>query len=211
MSNPFSILAISLVMLLTSGCAFATRIDGPYKGKVIDADTREPIEGVVVLGTWSRETPTAGGAVHTYYDAQETVTDKNGEFEIKGQGLLIMSNIIPMDVLIFKAGYEYDSGPWRGLTGRGWIGNEESYDPVSKTKVTRPVFDPKIKVKREGDKAIIPLKKLTMEERKKKGGPPIPLSEAPLKKVILMLREIDKDDKERGLETRGIWKGERYE
>jgi hypothetical protein len=184
------IIVLCFHLILLSSC-YAARIDGPYRGRVIDADTREPIEGVVVLGTWDRETPTVAGAVHRYYDATETVTDKNGEFEIKGLGVLLMSNIIPMEVLIFKAGYEYwGLGPWSGLK-KGYLS--------SKT------------VKWEGDKAIIPLKKLTMEERKKSGGPPDPPSEAPLEKVILMLREIDKNDKERGLETRGIWKGQKYE
>lgn len=138
-------------LILLSSC-YAARIDGPYRGRVIDADTREPIEGVVVLGTWDRETPTVAGAVHKYYDATETVTDKNGEFEIKGLGVLVMSNIIPMDVFIFKAGYEYDSGSWIGLKSRGrkWHEDEESYDPVLKTKVTRHVFDPQKKLHGKG-------------------------------------------------------------
>jgi hypothetical protein len=199
MKKLFIITISILEILIASGCAFATRIDGPYRGRVIDADTREPIEGVVVLGVWDREYPGAGGAVHQYYDAMETVTDKNGDFEIKGLGLLVMSNIIPMDVLIFKAGYEHiGRGSWKGIKRRGWKGDEESYDPVKNIKVHREVYDPKIKVKWEGDKAIIPLKKLTMEERRKNIPPPPP-SEAPKEKVILMLKEMDKDLREQGM------------
>jgi hypothetical protein len=67
------------------------------------------------------------------------------------------------------------------------------------------------KIEWKGSEPLIPLRKLTMEERKKQSGPSAPPSEAPLKNVILMLREIDKNDKERGLPTRGIWKGEKYE
>lgn len=183
----------ALVISVTSCYGFATiRKDGPYEGKVIDVETGEPIEGVVVLGDWSREHISPGGAVHTFYDAMETVTDKNGDFEIKGLGLLVMSNIIPMDVLIFKAGYEYLKSPWESLKKSKYL--------IAKRKI-----------RWDGDKAIIPLRKLTMEERKKQGGPHDPPSEAPLEKVILMLKEIDKNDKERGLKTRGIWKGERYE
>src|SRR3990170_1219568 len=128
MKKLFIVTICILAILIESGCAFATRIDGPYRGKIIDADSREPIEGVVVLGVWDREYPGAGGAVHEYYDAMETVTDKNGGFEIKGQGLLVMSNVIPMDVLIFKSGYEHiGRGSWKGLKGRGWMRDEESY------------------------------------------------------------------------------------
>ncbi|MGD0884583.1 MAG: hypothetical protein ABSA46_06870 [Thermodesulfovibrionales bacterium] len=203
------IVGLSLIFLF-SCCACAVRVDGPYKGKVIDADTREPIEGVVVLGEWYRETPTAAGAVHRFYDAMETVTDKNGDFEIKGLGLLVLSNVIPMDILIFKAGYEYIGiMPWRGLNSVGEKAEyEESYDPINKTKVLKTIYDNKRKVIWEGDKAIIPLRKLTMEERK---SPPGPSSEAPFEKVRLMLKEMDRDDIERGLSSRKVWKGENIE
>ena len=140
-----------MVIMLFAGCASAIRYDGPYQGRVIDADTGEPIEGVVVLGVWSSETPTVAGAVHHYYDAKETVTDKNGDFTLAGQGLLILSNVTPMNVLIFKAGYEYwGLGPWSGLK-KGYLSSK--------------------KIKWEGEKAIIPLMKLTLEERKKQGTP----------------------------------------
>ncbi|MFZ3136137.1 MAG: carboxypeptidase-like regulatory domain-containing protein [Thermodesulfovibrionales bacterium] len=175
----------SLVMSATSCYGFAViRKDGPYEGRVIDADTGEPIEGVVVLGKWSTEIITPGGATHNFYDAQETVTDKNGEFSIEGLGLKILSNVIPMDVLIFKAGYEYESGSWSSLK-----------------KYAK-------KIKWEGNKAIIPLRKLTMEERRKR-RPPIPPTEAPLKKIRLMLEEINKNEIELGAEPYDIWGGEK--
>jgi hypothetical protein len=102
-----------------------------------------------------------------------------------------MSNLAPMHFMIFKAGYEHiGSAHWASL---------KVDEPLSK------------KITWKGNKPIIPLTKLTMEERKKKNGPSGPPSEAPLKDVILMLREIDKNDKERGLPTRGIWKGDKYE
>ncbi len=165
-----------LLILLTSAYASAIRYDGPYEGKVIDAETGLPIERVVVLGEWSKEYPSPGGAVSEYYDAFETVTDKNGEFSIPGQGLLIFSNITPMDVLIFKAGHEYVSGSWRSLK-------------VSYLYST--------KIKWDGNKAIIPLRKLTMAERKKEGIPSRP--SIPLEKMKLMTEEISKERVEQGL------------
>lgn len=136
----------SLVLSFTSCYGFAViRKDGPYEGRVIDVDTGEPIEGVVVLGVWYKEIPTPGGTVSEYYDAQETVTDKNGEFKIDGLGLKILSNVAPMDVLIFKAGYTYYGlMTWKEIKGL---------------------------YKTEGNKAIIRLKKLKMEERRKQGTP----------------------------------------
>ncbi len=185
-------LIISVILMsLTLGCSYAIRYDGTYSGKIVDADTKEPIEGVVVLGTWSTVAHTVAGGVHSYYDAREAVTDKNGDFAITGMGLKIMSNLEPMNFLIFKAGYEY-IGPAH------WESLREDV-PLSG------------KIKWDENKPIIPLKSLTMEERRKQSGPSGPPSEALLKNVILMLIEIDKNDKERGLPTRGIWKGEKYE
>ena len=175
-----------LVLSVTpcNGCA-VIRKDGPYKGKIIDADTGEPIEGVVVLGVWNREIITPGGATHNFYDAQETVSDKKGEFTIRGLGVLVLSKITPMDVLIFKSGYtEWGYTSWKEL---------------------------KRTVRTEDDRAIIRLKKLTIEERNLKGGPPDPPGEAPFEKVRSMLKEIDRDDRKRGVPPRGMWKGRKIE
>jgi hypothetical protein len=142
----------------------------------VDADTGKPIDGVVVLGVWNKEYPTAAGGVTKFYDAMEIVTDKNGEFEISGQGLRILSFLEPVKILIFKAGYEYVSGSWDSL--------KESY-----------LY--KEKIKWEGNKAIISLKKLTAEERLRRGDPPFI---APAEKMKLMLQEFSKNRVERGLE-----------
>lgn len=179
-----------LLMVIMSSC-YPVRYDGPYKGRVIDAETGQPIEGVVVLGEWSKGLMTPAGTVHSYYDVAETVTDKNGDFEIPGLGLKILTRVEPMNVLIFKAGYEYiGMGPWESFRKDG----------ILKRKVTW-----------RGDRAIIPLRKLTMEERKKGHGPPEPPSKAPFEKVRLMLLEIDKEDIERGFSSRGVWNGKKIE
>ncbi len=184
------IIALILNLFLVSSCHPA-RIDGPYQGRIIDADTRQPIEGVVVLGVWYKEYPFGATGGSEFYDAEETLTDKNGDFEIKGQGLLVLSFIDEMNVLIFKAGYEYIGfGPWVSLKGQGFKEYKTSYDPVTKTKVTAPVFDPKERVHWEGDKAIIPLKKLTIDEMRKSGLPSRP--PIPVEKMKLLTSEINK-------------------
>ncbi|MEJ2697944.1 MAG: hypothetical protein P8013_15025 [Candidatus Sulfobium sp.] len=169
-----------IVLILASGC-YPVHYDGPYKGKVVDAGTGAPIEGAVVLGVWYKEIPTAAGGVSSYYDAEETVTDRNGEFEIKGKGLRILTNITPMNVLIFKAGYEY-IGPamWESLKLDGGL--------------------MKKKVAWEGDRAIIPLKKLTMKERKRRlfGKENIPDD-----KQELLIKELNKERIEIGLRPYG--------
>ena len=177
--NKFLIILIMLLIIATGGCDYLVRYDGPYKGKVVDADTRTPIKGVVVLGVWYKETPTPAGAVSSYYDSKETVTDKNGEFEIPGMGLKIFSTVAPMNVLIFKVGYEYIGlGPWESF----------KMDPIFRKKIAW-----------EGKKAIIPLRKLTMEERNQKGSPDFS-AQIPGEKMELMLEEINSDRSERGLD-----------
>jgi hypothetical protein len=173
------ILSFLLVIItFTLGCFYTVRYDGPYRGKVIDAETLEPLEGVVVLGVWYKEYPTPAGAVHKFYDAKETVTDKNGEFSILGLGLRIMTNVVPMHVMIFKAGYESEGG------GGSWDSLKTGY-LASK------------KIKWEGSKAIIPLRKLTMEERKKRGTPSTP--SIPEDKMKQINKEINKERIEIGL------------
>ncbi len=166
------------MLMVTSSCSmYVVRYDGKYRGKVIDADTAGPIEGVVILGVWNTVHVSPGGGVSYYYDAREIVTDKNGEFLIPGMGLRILSRLEPMDVWIFKAGYRYTGGPWPSLhLGYG------------------------SKVKWEGEKAIIPLKKLMIEERKRGYSPPGPPTEAQrAKKAQRYIEEINKYRREQGL------------
>jgi hypothetical protein len=178
----------SPVLLMTSGCIHAIHVDETYKGRIIDAETKKPIEGVVVLGTWYTAQFSPAGPTHNFYDARETVTDRNGEFLIPGMGLRIMSNLEPMHVLIFKAGYEYLNVPWVSL---------------KKDILLRE------KIKWQGSKAIIPLRRLTMEDRKKSQTfPPYPPSSAPKEIVKLMMEEIYKESTRIGLERRNR-KGEK--
>lgn len=173
---------IIFLAIVTASC-YPVRYDGPYKGRIVKAETGEPLEGVVVLGVWYKETVSPGGGVSSYYDAEETITDKDGEFEIQGKGLKIMSSVGPMHVLIFKAGYEYvGMYPWETLK-------------VDTRKVTW-----------EGKKAIISLKQLNMEERQKGLGPPSPPHEAEKGDIVQMLNEINKDRSELGLNPIDVWK-----
>jgi len=169
-----SFLFFAVLIILSQGCSYAIRYDGTYSGKVVDADTGEPVEGAVVLGTWYTVSHTVAGGVHSYYDARETATDKNGQFSIPGMGLRIMSNLEPMDILIFKSGYEYiGSANWASL---------KVDELLSK------------KIKWEANKPIIPLKKLTMVERRKQGTPSISSEAQYPKKIPLFIKEINKEE-----------------
>src|SRR5574337_1146621 len=132
------LILVFIGLFLLQGCMYAIRYDGTYSGKIVDADTGAPIEGVVVLGVWNVVHHGPAGGVAEYYDARETVTDKNGEFSVPGMGLRVMSNLEPIGVVIFKAGYEHLGYMlWESL----------KVDILLKKKIIW-----------EGSKAIIPLK-----------------------------------------------------
>ncbi len=54
----------------------------PFEGKVVDTDTKSSIEGAAVLAIYYKEVPSIAGSNSYAIDAQETLTDKNGEFRI---------------------------------------------------------------------------------------------------------------------------------
>ncbi len=184
------LITIILLVLSSAGCSFLVSYESPYKGRIIDAETKQPIEGVVVLGVWYSESPTIAGVVGKYFDAKETVTDKQGEFELSGQGLRVFSNLSGMHVLIFKAGYKYiGMGPWESF----------KLDPMFKNEIAW-----------EGNKVIVSIRKLTKEERNSSiTFPSTPTGDAPLDKIRLMLKEINREATERGLDQIDIWRGER--
>ncbi|MFZ5907352.1 MAG: carboxypeptidase-like regulatory domain-containing protein [Nitrospirota bacterium] len=72
-----------LMMMLVISCS-AAAYGATFKGKVIDADTGQPIEGAVVVASWMEETTTLGGTHTRLKEVKETLTDKNGEWMIDG-------------------------------------------------------------------------------------------------------------------------------
>ena len=66
--KPLKLVVIAAVAVGLSACA-AT---GPYRGRVLDADTKQPLVGAVVLVYWNRLTPGLGhGPVERFLDAEE--------------------------------------------------------------------------------------------------------------------------------------------
>lgn len=110
-SNRILVIGIILLLLLIWYGKYLIYIDGPYSGRVIDTETKEPIEGAVVLVIWDWETFTPGGGVSTYYEAKEAVTDKNGEFVVPRLISLALNPLYYLDevthITIFKPGYGY--------------------------------------------------------------------------------------------------------
>jgi hypothetical protein len=176
-------LTIAVLLLTTTnvmGADFLYHSDGPYRGKVVDLETGEPIEGAVVVAEWT--------LTHRFCDAKETVTDKNGEFILpKGSCFSFwpFTEMDPARVVVFKPGYlgypplgalpEERRARMPGFTGHEFR-DKEQYNLI---KLGRP----KIRDDREstlgnadlsGDKTFSRLPiliKLLNEERKNLGLP----------------------------------------
>ena len=69
-------------LIVMTECAFAKDII--YRGKVIDAYTREPIEGAVVVVYWLKAWQTVSGESTELKEVKETLTDRNGEWSTRG-------------------------------------------------------------------------------------------------------------------------------
>jgi hypothetical protein len=82
-------------LLLTAGCY------SPISGTVIDAETKQPIEGAVILVEWTK-TKGVGLTYTESYKVAETVTDKDGNFELPG---CYSPFVNAPDVTVYKKGY----------------------------------------------------------------------------------------------------------
>ncbi len=92
-----------------------------YHGHVIDADTKLPIDGAVVVASWSEEQGSFTGGTSRLHDVKETLTDKNGDWSLTGPRgtsnnflvsiysiLTLLTNTYytnPPYFIIFKPGY----------------------------------------------------------------------------------------------------------
>ena len=81
-----------------------------FHGRVIDADTRAPIEGAVVVVSWSEERATIAGPTGRLKDVKETLTDKNGEWVIKGPKGRIGGDALAM--FTYFTGMYFTKPPW---------------------------------------------------------------------------------------------------
>ena len=87
-----------------------------FRGRVIDAETKKPIEGAVVVALYYKRHLVGGpGGPNSYvFNTKETLTDKNGEFYISSYfSITPFSEDVGAWFIIFKPGYKSIEG--RGL------------------------------------------------------------------------------------------------
>jgi hypothetical protein len=85
---------------------------GPYRGRVVDAVTKQPLAGAVVVAVWYYSTPTLAGDLTHFHDAVEVLTDAQGFFTVDAPGIERRAprrTDFP-EFVIFKPGYLYFRG-----------------------------------------------------------------------------------------------------
>ena len=104
----------------------ASAAKGPWRGQVLDAETKQPLEGVVVLAYWYRyrfelsQLVLGGHQTPEFFDAVEAVTDAQGRWEIPKKSFPFFANI-GVFFRYYKPGYAQwryagqDTAEWRQL------------------------------------------------------------------------------------------------
>lgn len=141
-----------------------------FKGKIIDAETKEPIEGAVVVAMYNKSTIGLGaGTLSSIINVREAMTDKDGMFRIPSYTTVIQpfSWEISATFIIFKPGYGsfpnyHVSPPKLGVnpevffsTGKIGEEGETGWEEFGRlTKVTFGIVElPKLKTREEREKA----------------------------------------------------------
>ncbi len=109
-------LMAALFVLLSSASAFGWLIyhKPAFRGRIIDAETKAPIEGAVVVVLYWKVYIMGGpgGPRSTILDAKETLTDSNGEFHFPSFiAFTPFSHEDCARFIIYKPGYMSSEGP----------------------------------------------------------------------------------------------------
>src|SRR5882672_9333698 len=110
---------LAVLVALTTLTTFApAQAAGPWQAQVVSAETKQPLEGVVVLAWWTRHVRSFGGPSEDYRDSQEVLTDKDGRFTIESRWFFSLNPLVfyrgPFFAM-FKSGYgDYE---WPGYAG----------------------------------------------------------------------------------------------
>lgn len=99
--------------VLTVGCGgHVIYPSGPLRGRVVDADTGQPLVGAAVVAAWFLEHPMAVHGTANAYDVVEVLTDDKGEFVVPHQThVTLVGSVNEPRITIYMPGY----GPYPGF------------------------------------------------------------------------------------------------
>ncbi|MBI5674555.1 MAG: hypothetical protein HZC48_01840 [Nitrospirae bacterium] len=199
---------VGIVLLLTSESVAGWLIYNKpeFKGKVIDAETKEPIEGAVVVVVYKKHSLISGpgGGYSSVIKIKETLTDKKGEFYFPSYTTVIQPNSIEdyAEFIIYKPGY--GSYPNYQVTPHG-LNAESEYIFFSKGIGSAGELEALVQRKIETIKVtfgLVELPKLkTREERLK--AITYPYGDVQSKEMPLLYKAINEERQRFGLEAVG--------
>jgi len=95
---------------------------GPYRAEVVDAQTKAPLVGAVVVALWRRDRVYPVHVVSEMYAVRETVTDADGRFVLDAKDVEegAPRRTYHPEFIIFLP--EYGSYPWYQVAPTGFTG-----------------------------------------------------------------------------------------
>lgn len=201
MTRSFWLIVVSFMLTSSGSLASSASLyysDGPWKGNVIDAETKEPIEGAVVLAVWQKIYPSPTGNQSYFFDAVETLTNKEGQFLIKEFKAI---NILPV--------IRWLDGPWFTIFKSEYTPFGNNYDYFHKYFPNSPLKVDRITLAELFKKGVtVELLRLkTREERLMSLSGPGPVGGVPDDKMPTLINLINLERKELGLDPISLKRG----
>jgi hypothetical protein len=203
--NNIRIILVTLFLLNVASVYADVLYSKPeFRGKVIDAETKQPIEGAVVVVLYYKMhlIGAPGGPSVLIMAAKETLTNNNGEFFLPSYStLMLISKEIPIRFIFYKP--EYISIKGAGLENAGI--SFEKYFSTGKVgeilEIEEGTFEQGSYVKWKGPMGIVELKKAKTREEKWK-APMVFTSSLGSNDLPLLYKAIN--EAEKNLKMEGI-------
>lgn len=98
---------------------YLDRYRGPYRGQVIDAETKKPLAGAVLVALWRRDRMYPVHIVTEHYAVREIVADSDGRFLLEAKDIEdgAPRRVRRPEFLIFMPGYGSFPGFQKAPTG----------------------------------------------------------------------------------------------
>lgn len=198
----FLIIFVLLISLANQSHAGFFYSKPEFRGRVIDAETKQPIEGAVVVVLYYKRSTFSlnlGGTSSYVTKAKETLTDKKGEFYFPTYSEFMGFNEdVGARFMFFKPGYMASYGPINIKPDL----KEKYFSAVEigkEAEIEAGSFDDSSYVKWKGPLGIVELKKAKTKESMSAAMP----DDYSEKDLPLLYRAIEEDDMIRGLLPKG--------
>jgi hypothetical protein len=103
-----AVLAVGLIALAV--LAWPAGAAGPWKAQIVDAETGQPLQGVVVLARWDKKTAAWPHPAREFHDIDEVVSDAEGRVVIPARDLSAntpLQAVVGPLITMFKPGYGF--------------------------------------------------------------------------------------------------------